>query len=206
MFKFKRGFAPILVFLIILAVAFGIVFYMTRNKKKANASGIGLQTSVASINVVIPQTASKHVIDVTSTGASAYLMKGYPTTKGPGITMTPSSGGISPGQTVQFKIEIINTAVGDYSGTQILENQNYSPNERILIPVNVKVVEQQCLYDVNHDTAINSADLGLVSKNYGNTTPGNVYDVNSDGAVNSIDLGLVANHYGQRCPSASLLK
>lgn len=49
--KFKRGFAPIIVFLILLVIASGIVYYVTRNNNKAKASSVTYPTPVGVIHI-----------------------------------------------------------------------------------------------------------------------------------------------------------
>lgn len=50
-----------------------------------------------------------------------------------------------------------------------------------------------CPADLNHDGAVNGADLGLLLSNWGGSGTG---DLNGDGTVNGADLGLLLSAWG----------
>ena len=51
-------------------------------------------------------------------------------------------------------------------------------------------------WDVVTDGFINVLDIGVVSDNYGSSSPTNLRaDVNKDGMINVIDIGIIVDHY-----------
>ncbi len=77
----------------------------------------------------------------------------------------------------------------------------YLYNPPTSAPLPTPTPNPACVFDVNHDSIVNSLDLQLAATHYGPALPkgSSPYDVNKDGYVNSIDLGQIAGHYGQRC-------
>lgn len=94
--------------------------------------------SPGSINLTIPAGSSQFAYQLTSVSASQFSL-GYPTTYGPGINSSPSSGGISPGQSTNVTIQVnSNITPGLYSGFQRVSAGPTYPYA--LIPFTINVV------------------------------------------------------------------
>ena len=72
---------------------------------------------------------------------------------------------------------------------------DFSPPSAITFNFKLRIVEEDCLGDLNHDGQVSSADLGLLIALWG--TDG--ADLNQDGQTNSADLGLLVAFWGP-CP------
>lgn len=102
---------------------------------------IGLQINTSSVDLTIEDGKSAKVFDITSIGASGFSLYGYPTSYGPGINWSVSSGGITSGNSTPVSIQV-NSGInpGTYSGTGIVKDQN---GMQISVPVKVTVVRTQ---------------------------------------------------------------
>ena len=65
--------------------------------------------------------------------------------------------------------------------------------------IDVVIVEDPCIGDVNGDSQVNGADLGLLLGSWGACPTGCPADLNDDGNVNGADLGLMLGAWGV-CP------
>ena len=72
---------------------------------------------------------------------------------------------------------------------------DFSPPSAITFNFKLRILEDDCLGDLNNDGQVNSADLGLLIAVWG--TDG--ADLNNDGQTNSADLGLLIAFWGP-CP------
>lgn len=90
------------------------------------------------VSIVPGQTVP--VFTLTSVSASQFGMYGYPTSYGPGINITPASGGLFPGMSTLISIQVTSTVpLGTYNGLQRVTAGGTYPYA--LIPVTVHVVE-----------------------------------------------------------------
>src|SRR3989344_1189848 len=131
------GFLVLLSATLILSV-FAVTFFNKPPRKSFAQDTSLLQASPSSVKVTITSGMTKPALTLTSTGSNSFLMYGYPTDYGPGINWAPSSGGMSPGGTVQIEIQV-NEGInpGTYTGNPIIKDSN---NQSFTIPVSVTVV------------------------------------------------------------------
>ncbi len=66
--------------------------------------------------------------------------------------------------------------------------------------VSVECADPFCLGDINLDTVVNAADLGLLIGEWGCMGGKCIADLNDDGIVNAADLGLLIGAWGQCAP------
>ncbi len=100
-------------------------------------SSIGLQINVSSVDVTVTAGSSIKAFDLLSTGATQFTLYGYPTSYGPGINWSVSSGGISNGQSYPVYIQVnSNIPAGVYTGTGIIQN---GTGQQLTVPVKVTV-------------------------------------------------------------------
>lgn len=56
-----------------------------------------------------------------------------------------------------------------------------------------------CRFDINGDNVIDTADLGILIGQFGQTAMGLTADLNGDGVVDTADLGLLIGSFGTVC-------
>jgi hypothetical protein len=197
----KKGFVPILLIIIVLAISTAIVFYLMRNQQKAKAA-----------------------TDGTTPFCSFSLMSGSTSIKS-GDTLSVSERGFADGESIN-----LSSSFGPIELAKTLNSTTIAANQPVTIPSSVPAGQYNliiitrfpitttncspspfnivftfagltaCDVDVNHDGKVNSTDLLAVSKNTTPTYPYvAVYDVNKDGKVNSTDLLIVSKFQGQTC-------
>jgi hypothetical protein len=103
-------------------------------------NSLGFQDPGA-ITVTVSPGNIQFAFNLTSISATQFSFYSYPTSYGPGINTNPSSGGITPGQTISISISInSNVPLGVYTGYQkVVSSQG--PNIYAQIPFTVNVVQ-----------------------------------------------------------------
>lgn len=102
----------------------------------------GARLSNDSVNVTVARGQRlTNVFSFTSIDANQFTLYGYPTSYGPGINSSPSSGGVGVGSTVPVTLEVISTVpAGVYTGRQRL--LFYPGQVEKFVNFTVNVVEQ----------------------------------------------------------------
>lgn len=101
------------------------------------AASMGFNFSTDSVNVTIPQGGKAPVFTFTSTGSTAFIFPGYPTSYGPGINWVHSSGGASNGRTITQEISLLNVPAGTYSGAGLFRDETTGAEKSIPVTVTV---------------------------------------------------------------------
>lgn len=108
--------------------------------QEAPKSAMGFTFSSDSVNVTAQRNGpAVNVFTFTSTGSTAFLFYGYPTSQGPGINWGVSSGGTRVGLAEQQTIQVVNVPAGTYTGTALFRDESSGAEKNI--PVTVTVTE-----------------------------------------------------------------
>lgn len=143
--------------------------------------GVTISTNAVTLTLNRGETKS-NVFSFTSNQATSFVLYGYPTTYGSGINWNPTSGSISPGQTIQVGLSVSsNVPVGTYTGTGKLLFQPGNVEKFVAFSITVQ--------DAPHNALGFTFSADFVSITLQRGTQQNVFSFTSTGSTSYSFIG-----------------